>query len=68
MCDVCLEAKCCDELVACDADAPCACQQLCLDEDGDFFECAESCEYDYMANEAGGDLRACQMSGCSDDC
>lgn len=67
-CAVCTKGRCCDELLACQADEMCGCLSMCIAMGGNPMECGMQCMGNPMMNQALMALRQCNQMQCEEAC
>ncbi len=67
-CQICTKGRCCDELLACQADEVCGCFSMCIAMGGNPMECGMQCMANPMMNEALMALRQCNQTQCEEAC
>lgn len=67
-CQICTKGRCCDELLACQADEVCGCFSMCIAMGGNPMECGMQCMGNPMMNEALMALRQCNQTQCEEAC
>jgi hypothetical protein len=69
-CDACSAENCCDELMACQADADCSCLSDCIAQGAEIVMCLQMCniEPNMMMNPLLMDLRECRNTECMQAC